>query len=245
MKKDLLSYEMHNGQYVNGTAQDVNSAYALFKRYDEENKFAIDGFVKAISMASPLPKNHIDIGSGLGWVIRKTSDIFEKVYAVEPSAQATEIASKALADRTNITYVNKDMVDAMDELSNIGPVFVTTAIVLSHITDEYVSTFLAKLGEVPNGSALFFDERYGKNIQWRLWHIRDKAWWANQLPDWQLSFFDIPNSGYMSGIFGIKVGKENRKDAYASSIGHKIAWTLQGAFYSVLGFVRKIMKKGV
>ncbi len=241
MKKDLVSFEKHNSQYL---MEDVNTVASIIKDYEEsdrQNKFAFDGFERAINMTNPLPKKHIDMGSGLGWVVRKTSPLFETVYAVEPSKRATELASSALKEKTNITYINEEMVEALGKIDLTTPVFITTSVVLSHIKDEYVSFFLHKLATLPNGSAFFFDERYDKNIQWRLWYIRSTEWWATNLPDWQLSFFDIHNSGYKTGIYGLKVGKENVTNSYRMNIIQKIGWLANGILYTALGLLRKLL----
>ena len=60
-----------------------------------------------------------------------------------------------------------------------------------------------------NDSVLFFDERYDENINWNMWHVRSRDWWREKLPNWQLIFLDINIAEYPSGIYGIKVTKEN------------------------------------
>jgi 2-polyprenyl-3-methyl-5-hydroxy-6-metoxy-1,4-benzoquinol methylase len=243
MSKDLQSFQKHNAEYLQVNMHSVPLTLTEYARYDSLNKFEKDGFKQAIETTKPLPKIHIDIGSGIGWLTRKTSPYFKKVYGIEPSQKACEISGKALEDFPNVSILCADMIDGLDIISPKEPVFITSSIVLSHITDNYVKSFLDKLSKLPNGSACFFDERYGKNIQRTMWHIRNKFWWANALQDWQLNFFQIKNNGYNSGIYGIKVGKEYVTNTFQPTILERASWIISGIYYKIATKVRESTKK--
>lgn len=227
MKKDLRSYLEHNSQYE--TYQTLDRLKKTIIEYEKEDMYKRAGFQKAISEIKDI-KIHIDIGSGGGWLILKTSDFFKKVIGIEPSKMVCENVKIIINEKRkqNIDIINMDMVDGLRRISPKEPVFLTTAIVLSHIRDFHVINLLDEMSKLPDGSAFYFCERYDTNIQQKMWYIRNKNWWAKHLSDWQLVFFDIEDSGYLSGIFGIKIGAEKVTNHYELRLTEKIAWELEG-----------------
>jgi hypothetical protein len=247
MKKDLKSYVEHDKDYKE--LLGVESFRKVKYEYDTKNVFETDGFIKAINK-SGNKKLHIDIGSGGGWLLFKTSPLFEKVIGIEPSKAACDNTSILIKENNfrNIELINSDMVDAVKKINLKSPAFFTTAIVLSHIKDSYVKVFLKLINTevVSTGSTLFFCERYDKNIQQNLWHIRRKYWWANNLSEWQLEFFDIENTGYKSGIYGTKVGKEKVTETYKPSLKENFLWLMDGIKQKMLGigrYIKRFLKK--
>lgn len=202
MKKDLQSYEKHNKGYQEDTSYYTKEA--IVKRTEESNDFKRTGFELALSITKELPKVHVDIGSGVGWLVRKMSPYFSKSYGIELSHAAVESAKRVTEELPNVSFLEDDMIDGYKKLALQEPVFFTTGAVLSHIENYYVIEFLKLLNEAPLGSVLFFSENYDRNINWAMWHIRSKEWWRKQLSQWQLVFLDIENGGYASGIYGIK-----------------------------------------
>jgi len=239
MKKDLQSYKKHNSEYLE-EMNNYNNNVEVVKRYNQHNLFKNLGFEYAIRMSNPLPKIHIDIGSGNGWLVRKTAPLFKKVIGIEPSMTIIEVANKINEGNTNVSFVNADMIDGLQQLDTKDPVFVTTATVLNHIEDYYVAEFLSLVNELPVNSTLFFDERYDKNINWNMWHVRSKDWWCDNLPNWQLLFCNIENSGYASGIFGVCVGKENVLPSHTMGIFAKILWKTSRIFNVIERIIKKI-----
>ena len=223
MKKDLKSYEQHNSEYLKEWNSYDNNI-KIIEKYDHINLFKNLGFEYAIRMSNPLPETHIDIGSGNGWLVRKTSPFFKKVIGIEPSKAIIEVASKINKDNHNVSFVNTDMIDGLQQLSINEPVFITTATVLNHIENYYVKEFLSHINNLPIGSTLFFDERYDKNIDWKLWHVRNKDWWIKNLPKWQLFFCNFEIGGYSSGIFGICVGENNILASHNMGTFSKVLW---------------------
>ncbi|MFM2383938.1 MAG: Prochlorococcus phage [Candidatus Parcubacteria bacterium] len=241
MQKDLQSYHVHDSEYRDKKLNNLQIISDLYKKYDEERQFEVTGFARAIERTSPLPETHIDVGCGGGWLLRKTAPLFKEVVGIEPSLEAINYAKTLLSTQfQNISFINAEMLEGIKSCFSRGKSFITTSIVLSHIDDTYVSAFLDEFKYFPDGSILFFDERYGKNIQKDMWHIRSKAWWASQLPDWQLTFFDLNNTGYKSGIYGIKIGKDSIKDVYKMNRFQKIVWGVQGKIHTLLFKLKKL-----
>lgn len=241
MKKDLKSYRAHDRDF-NSEHNSFERTRGIIQEYDRKDYYKNLGFKLAIEMTKYLPSIHIDIGSGNGWLMRKTSPYFEKVIGVEPSQQGIEVAKKTVEGCSNVEFVNLDMVDAMDRLDFSSPVFMTTATVLNHIENSYVAHFLSKVNNLPIGSALFFDERYDTNIDWSMWHVRSRDWWRKHLPSWQLLFFDIEADGYRSGIYGIKVAKEELIETRSMSPAERLAWSLDSIRNILLRVIRKMLR---
>jgi SAM-dependent methyltransferase len=238
MKKDMQSYEKHNSQYL----EEINSYESTLKiieKYDKLNQFKITGFEMALKLTKELPGTVVDIGSGTGWLVQKLSPFFEKIIALEPSEAALKVSQKINNNLKNIEYINKAGAEFIKEINFLSPIFITTSVVLNHIEDGYVKKLLFLLNKLPDGSVLFFDERYDKNTNWNMWHVRSKDWWRENLPNWQLIFLDIENSGYASGIYGMKVADDQILKTHERSRVQKITWGID-YFYNI--FKRVIQK---
>ena len=238
MNKDLKSYAAHDKEFES----ELNSHEAtlgIIKKYDEQKQFERLGFELALKLTSNLPKTHIDIGSGNGWLLRKMSPHFEKCIGIEPSKTGSELSLKINEHNKNVSVVNKDMIEGMNFLSPKNSVFITTSTVLNHIENYYVAEFLKVVNKLPSGSVVFFDERYDKNINWNMWHVRSKDWWTKNLSDWQLIFLNIDLAGYPSGIYGIKTDAILKQ--YNMSFLEKIFWTLSNFIYILKRFTKKIL----
>lgn len=242
MKKDLKSFRTHNSQYVSN--DDLyETTLEVVKKYNDENMFKKLGFELALKLLNTLPETHIDIGSGTGWLLLKTSPLFNNVIAIEPSESAIEASKKINKEANNINYRTEDMIDFVNNYKFDKPVFMTTATVLSHMKDYYVKNFLKEVNDkLPIDSVIYFDERYDKNLQLPLWHIRNKTWWINNLPDFQLIFLNIENSGYASGILGFKMSKHNLLIQHKNSLMEKILWKINYIF-SLLNRIFMKMKR--
>lgn len=240
MKKDLQSYKKHNSEYLEDW-NNCDSNVRIIEKYDRLNLFKNLGFEHAIKMSHPLPETHIDIGSGNGWLTRKTAPLFKTVIGIEPSKTIVEVAKQINKSFSNVSFINMDMTEGLQRLSIKNPVFMTTATVLNHIEDYYVEEFLSQINILPENSTLFFDERYDKNVSWNMWHVRNKDWWVKNLPNWQLLFCNIENSGYASGIFGICVGKNNVLPNHKMGIFTKALWNISKVFNIIERVINKIL----
>lgn len=239
MKKDLQSYHRHDKDF-NSESNSFEQTKKIIQGYDNQDVFFNLGFKFAVEITKNLPKTHIDVGSGNGWLLRKMSPYFEKVIGIEPSAKGIEVAKQTIAECNNVTFINDDMVSAFEKLHCTEPVFVTTATVLNHIENFYVAEFLKKINSLPQGSVLFFDERYDSNINWNMWHVRSKDWWRENLPAWQVIFFDINAAGYSSGIYAIKT--ENIIPNKSKSRVEKFYWFIDKLLNFIKRLVQKILK---
>jgi len=235
MKKDTQSYHEHDKDYQ--TVFNLENSIKRIEEYDEMDIFTKNGFAEAVEGAKKNADVHIDIGCGTGWLLLKTSPYFKRVIGIDPSEHAILSAREITKEYPNVEYQNKDMLDGLETLKVTEPIFITTAVVLSHIKDYYVKEFLKILNTLPNGSVLFFNEPYGTNIQQNMWHVRNKKWWADNLEEWDLIFKD--HSGiYTHGIYGVKVGKENRTKIYIMSPREHVKWTIQGISTKIKRFFR-------
>ncbi|MDO8575424.1 MAG: class I SAM-dependent methyltransferase [bacterium] len=244
-KKDLKSFEAHNADYE--TKVGIESFRDTIKQYNIEEKFECSQFSKAISKIKDV-NVHIDVGSGGGWLLFKTSPLFKKVYGIEPSKIACDNVSILIKEKgvSNIELINSDMIEGLEKINLQEPAFFTTAIVLSHIKNFYVKKFLKKLNGVPNGSAIYFCERYDRNIQQKLWYVRRKYWWAKNLNEWQLEFFGFEDNGYRGGIFALKVGKGGITNNFKPNIKEDVLWFFDGLKNKSLRlsrFCHRIIKK--
>jgi hypothetical protein len=212
----------------------------ITKQNDLKNKFTTSGFKKIVENLNNI-SIHIDIGSGTGWLLNNCSPYFEKLIGIEPSKAAISIAKIINKDHQNITFINKNMCDAFEDIKISKPVFITTAAVFSHIKNWYVKKFLIKLNDIPNNYVMFLHEPYGLPIYQPFWYIKSKFWWAKNLPDWELSFCEIIDEIYKKGIYGIKVGKKNIINKYKMSFNEKINWN----FNILKNIITKIFKKYV
>lgn len=220
------SFAAHHAGYE--TEFGIDWCRKHYADYEARNLFSIQGFEKHVLEAKQTLSTHIDIGSGAGWLVRKTAPHFATVYAVEPSLAATEIAKELNTDLSNIQFMNMGMFEFMTKHQPQEPYLTTTATVLSHIDNATVKNFLKILNDAPIGSRLYFGEPFDRNRYQYLWFIRSREWWAAQLTNWQLEFSDCMNDSYPYGIAGVAVGKANVTNRYRMSITEKIVWLVSG-----------------
>ncbi len=243
MTKDLQSFYKHDSEYNSESINSIGQNAHLFEQYKITNQFEKLGFDLALKLTSVMPNMHIDIGCGTGWLLNEMSDRFNQVIGIEPSKKAIEIATKLLGQKRNLDFINKDMVDGFTQIAPKEPVFITTSTVLNHIEDFYVESFLSgTVDELPDGSVLFFDERYDKNIQWNMWHVRSKDWWSTRLPNWQLVFLNIENSGYPSGIYGIRVGRTRVLKTHTPGTASRAVWNVSRIGHVIMRVLRKTLR---
>ncbi len=244
MRKDLRSYLAHNEEYESDP-NSIENNIRLIKMYQNIKLFETLGFERALNNFDHRDL-HVDLGSGTGWLINETAPKFKLVIGVEQSTAAIKTSESILAAHKNILYVNKDMVEWTEKKIFTKPVFFTSAMVFSHIKDHYVTKLLTNIDSSPLGSTLYFNENYDTNIHQPLWHIRNKSWWAKRLPNWQLTFFQIPNDVYISGIYGERVGRENVIEKYNLSLLEKIGWHISGIknkIYAISKIPKYIIRK--
>lgn len=240
MEKDLRSYKIHNVDYE--TEKKFYSKEAIISRTEKTKDFERTGFGVALALTKNLPKKHIDIGSGVGWLIRKMLPYFDTSVGIEPSAAAIASAKNLLDGSPSVTFLNCDMIDGLNQLKLTEPAFFTTGAVFSHIENYYVEAFLKLLNQAPMGSVLYFSENYDRNIDWNMWHIRNKEWWRRNLSNWQIIFFDLDIEGYSSGIYGIKLENRDLLPAHKRTLLWRIFWWYDGVVNIVFRIIKKIKR---
>lgn len=238
MTKDLRSFHRHNAQYE---TEDNNYERTLEKiaLYDSLDQFKTLGFELALKLIQERPKTHIDIGSGNGWLVQKTAPMFEKVIGIEPSHAIVEIARKVHKDHRNVSFIEDDMADGLAKLHPTEPVFLTTATVLNHINDSSVKEFLSKVNLLPEGSYLYFDERYDTHEAVPLWYVRNKNWWIKHLPNWQLYFCNYDMAGYASGIFGMRLPHSQRVSQRKTGFLSAVLWQMEWLITTISRVLKK------
>lgn len=239
------SFIEHNKQYE--TTSNLSWHIEEYKKNDSIKLFELMGFRRVFEEVGKDIKIHIDLGSGGGYLVNKSSNFFEYVYGIEPSKAAIEISKEITKSHSKIIFINSGMVDGIQNIDfKSQPFLVTTSAVLSHIDDDHVTTFLNLLNKIATpGSKLYFYEPYDKNININLWHVRNKFWWIDRLSGWKLKFYDVPDCGYKKGIEGEYMGGDCRSinySRYPSNFIKELSWKAQGIFYKLRYAASKFIK---
>ncbi len=240
MQKDLKSYLAHDKDF-HSESNNLATTKKIVAEYEKNETARRVGFLLALQLTSSLPKTHIDVGSGNGWLLKALNQHFERSIGIEPSSKGIDVAKDTTRDCVNVSFINDDMVNAFEKMNLEGPVFVTTATVLNHIENYYVAHFLRTLSALPPGSVLFFDERYDENIDWDMWHVRSKDWWRTHLNEWQVIFLDIDVAGYPSGIYATKVRSDSKLPTIEMGTAAKTSWFLNKIYNMIRRIVIKII----
>ena len=135
----------------------------------------------------------VDIGSGTGWfanyLVEQRS--YKKVYAIEPSEAAIEIAKKIYPDNKKVKYINGFAEEQISKLKLTKPTFFSTMCVLAHLEDEDVINVLNAINKVaPEGSILACSEPWGNTYNRQCWNIRPPEWWVSNLVNWEYEFYN-------------------------------------------------------
>lgn len=233
-KKDFESFFRHDSDYIKTQPAFYKKNFVDMNIYQQ---FDLYGYRAMVENHPEVRSLHIDLGCGGGWLLEKTAPYFKRVVGVDPSAAALAGASEVTKHLSNVELIEGDMVEVLQKLNFSEPIFLTTTTVLSHINDEWVSELLKIVNNLPKGSILTFGEPHGKNIQRKLWYIRDKEWWANRLNNWQLVFNDQAPFGYNYSIVGMAWGKDFVLERHKKRLWEKIIWRISGAYYFARNFL--------
>ena len=135
----------------------------------------------------------VDIGSGTGWFANHLVEhrSYKKVYAIEPSQVAIEIAKKIYPDNKKVKYINGFAEEEIIKLKLNKPTLFSSMCVLAHLKDTDVSGILKKIDKIaPVGSVLACSEPWGDFYHRECWNIRPPEWWSNILADWRFEFYN-------------------------------------------------------
>lgn len=183
------SFETHHSQYSEPEAFEreikihkVNTETKAQYKSDNPLGLSVD--------LNPQLKVAIDIGSGTGWASNYLSERMEKVYSVEPSSAALEIAKKIYPNLKNVEWVVDFAGSFLSTLEPLNtPTLFNSLVVLSHLSDPEALEICKQINRVaPLSSVLSFSEVWGPDHHEPLWHSRTQDWWKRQFSDWDFVF---------------------------------------------------------
>ena len=206
------SFNQHNQNYVlddsfqkeRKSHEDHNSNnFEFLYKSDIPHGYALDEHNLTVG---------VDIGSGTGWfanyLVEQRS--YKKVYAIEPSEAAIEIAKKIYPDNKKVKYINGFAEEQISKLKLTKPTFFSTMCVLAHLEDEDVISILSAINKVaPEGSMLACSEPWGRFYHRQCWNIRPPEWWVENLVNWEYEFYNdyvlTDPPGRSKGFIAIKL----------------------------------------
>ncbi len=204
------SFKRHNSQYEapGKYEQDRDAGYRNIK---EDRINWADFRIQDMLTKHQMIQTAVDIGSGTGWVSAALHPLIPTIIALEPSAAAIDISKRAYPNETypNITWHTGFAEDLLPLLTLTTPTIFVTGCVLSHLRDQEVEKICAAIVKIaPAESILALSECWSEETPWhqQMWHVRTKAWWRAQFPDWTLEFGGTkhPHGDYHMGIWATK-----------------------------------------
>ena len=180
------------------TKEDLINAESIIRAHYEKNsndfKFL---YQEDIPHGDALDKyeltSGVDIGSGTGWFANYLVEQrkYKKVYAIEPSSSAIEIAKKIYPDNKKVKYINGFAEEEISKLKLSKPTFFSTMCCLAHLEDEDVLGILKTIDKIaPVDSVLACSEPWGDFYHRECWNIRPPEWWSDTLADWEFEFYN-------------------------------------------------------
>ena len=187
-----VSYTKHNEHYVKDSAF-LNEKLAHQRNNIEDFSFLYqDDVPHGDVLDSTDFKTAVDIGSGTGWLANYliTERNYTKVYAIEPSESAIDIAKRLYPDQKKVKYINGFAEEELFKIKLTKPTFFSTLCVLTHLEDETVISILDSMNKISStGSVYAASEPWGPKYEESAWNIRPPEWWVENLPDWEFEFY--------------------------------------------------------
>ena len=187
------SYYEHNSQYEEDGKITTELAHHMRDDAENASRLYSGGYRHGEVLDSTDFDVAVDIGSGSGWfsnyLVEKRN--YKKVYAIEPSAAAQEIASKIYSRQDKVERIVGFAEEEISKLKLKTPTLFSTLVVLAHIRNEVVQKILESVDQVaPKGSVLCSLEPWGDEFHHdpSIWHVRPTEWWQNIMPKWEFSF---------------------------------------------------------
>ena len=116
---------------------------------------------------------------------------YKRVYAIEPSEAAIEIAKKIYPDNKKVKYINGFAEEQISKLKLTKPTLFSTMCVLAHLEDDDVINILNAINKVaPEGSILACSEPWGRFYHRQCWNVRPPEWWVENLVNWEYEFYN-------------------------------------------------------
>jgi len=187
-----VSYTKHNEHYVKDSAF-LNEKLAHQRNNIEDFSFLYqDDVPHGDVLDSTDFKTAVDIGSGTGWLANYliTERNYTKVYAIEPSESAIDIAKRLYPDQKKVKYINGFAEEELLKIKLTKPTFFSTLCVLTHLEDETVISILDSMNKISStGSVYAASEPWGPKYEESAWNIRPPEWWVENLPNWEFEFY--------------------------------------------------------
>jgi SAM-dependent methyltransferase len=201
------SYINHNAEYEQDSAFEREK---IAHKKDEKFLYQLD-----IPHGDILDKHDfntaVDIGCGTGWLVNHLVEDrkYKKVYAIEPSQAAIDIAKQLYPERKEVKYIVGFSDKELPKIKLETPTFFSTMCCLAHLEDDDVVTILKAIDKIaPVGSIWSASEPWGDFYHRECWNIRPPEWWSDTLSDWEFEFYSdyeiTDPSGRFKGFTAIK-----------------------------------------
>jgi len=187
---NLDSYTNHNSEYCQKEAFERERL--AHEQRDSERFLCQKDIPHGDNLDKHKFKTAVDIGAGTGWFTNYLIDNrkYTKVYAIEPSQAAVDIAQKIYPDQKKVEYIVGFAEEEINKLKLKKPTFFSTMCVLAHLCDEDVTSILTAIDMVaPVGSIWSASEPWGDSYHRECWHIRTPEWWSDTMPKWHFEFY--------------------------------------------------------
>ena len=189
---DDVSYNKHNELYAENTAF-TREKLAHERQNIEDFKFLYqDDVPHGDVLDNSEFKTAIDIGSGTGWFANYLVNErkYTKVYAIEPSESAINIANRIYPDQKKVKYLQGFAEEQLSKIRITKPALFSTLCVLTHLEDETVISILNSMNKIAkSGSVFTASEAWGPRHVEPAWNIRPPEWWVENLDGWEFEFY--------------------------------------------------------
>ena len=189
---NVESYNQHNQNYILDDAFEKEKKAHLEHNSDDFKFLYQDDIPHGDALDKYKLTSGVDIGSGTGWFANYLVEQrkYKKVYAIEPSSSAIEIAKKIYPDN-KVKYINGFAEEEISKLKLSKPTFFSTMCCLAHLEDDDVSGILKTIDKIaPVDSVLACSEPWGDFYHRECWNIRPPEWWSDTLADWEFEFYN-------------------------------------------------------
>ena len=193
---DDVSYSKHNEHYVKDSAFTREKLAHQRNNIEDFSFLYQDDVPHGDVLDSTDFKTAVDIGSGTGWFANYLVNErkYTKVYAIEPSESAIDIAKRLYPDQKKVKYINGFAEEELLKIKLTKPSLFSTLCVLTHLEDETVISILESMNKISStGSVFTASEPWGPEHKEPAWNIRPPEWWVENLPNWEFEFYSDCN----------------------------------------------------
>ena len=154
---DDVSYSKHNEHYVKDSALTREKLTHQRNNIEDFSFLYQDDVPHGDVLDSNDFKTAVDIGSGTGWFANYLVNErkYTKVYAIEPSESAVDIAKKIYPDQKKVKYINGFAEEELLKIKLTKPSLFSTLCVLTHLEDETVISILDSMNKISSTGSVF------------------------------------------------------------------------------------------